>query len=125
MLPAFRDAALWRHYEREFVAVKKESDEAFMEVFAKEFRKAYERQLRDGIKKLNPPADDLPPCCRRRSPPSSAAGRHRGCPISYQTISALQPPGAGGGERSGRASPGPRAPIVGRDQLGVERAAAR
>lgn len=49
LLPAFRDAALWRHYEREFVAVKKESDEAFMEVFAKEFRKAYERQLRDGI----------------------------------------------------------------------------
>jgi type VI secretion system protein len=50
LLPTFRDAALWRHYEREFVAVKKESDEAFMEVFAKEFRKAYERQLREGIK---------------------------------------------------------------------------
>jgi len=49
-LPAFRDAALWRNYEREFVAVKKESDEAFMEVFAKEFRKAYERQLRGGLK---------------------------------------------------------------------------
>jgi len=49
-LPAFRDAALWRNYEREFVAVKKESDEAFMEVFAKEFRKAYERQLRAGLK---------------------------------------------------------------------------
>ena len=28
--------------------MKKESDEAFMEVFAKEFRKAYERQLREG-----------------------------------------------------------------------------
>jgi type VI secretion system protein len=49
LLPAFRDAALWRHYEREFVAVKKESDEAFMAVFAREFRKAYERQLREGI----------------------------------------------------------------------------
>jgi type VI secretion system FHA domain protein len=49
ILPAFRDAALWRNYEREFVAVKKESDEAFMEVFAREFRKAYERQLRAGI----------------------------------------------------------------------------
>ena len=49
LLPAFRDAALWRHYEREFVAVKKESDEAFMEVFAKEFRKAYDRQLREGV----------------------------------------------------------------------------
>ena len=50
LLPAFRDAALWRHYEREFVAVKKESDEAFMEVFAKEFRKAYERALREGTR---------------------------------------------------------------------------
>ena len=49
ILPGARDAALWRNYEREFVAVKKESDEAFMEVFAKEFRKAYERQLRDGL----------------------------------------------------------------------------
>ena len=46
----FRDAALWRFYEQDYVAVKKESDEAFMEVFSKEFRKAYERQLRDGIK---------------------------------------------------------------------------
>lgn len=49
ILPGARDAALWRNYEREFVAVKKESDEAFMEVFSKEFRKAYERQLRDGF----------------------------------------------------------------------------
>ena len=47
ILPGARDAALWRNYEREFVAVKKESDEAFMEVFSKEFRKAYERQLRE------------------------------------------------------------------------------
>ena len=31
--------------------VKNESDEAFMEVFSKEFRKAYERQLRDGFGK--------------------------------------------------------------------------
>jgi type VI secretion system FHA domain protein len=46
ILPNSRDAALWRNYEKEFVAVKKESDEAFMEVFSKEFRKAYERQLR-------------------------------------------------------------------------------
>jgi len=46
----FRDAALWRFYEQDYVAVKKESDEAFMEVFSKEFRKAYERQLRDGLK---------------------------------------------------------------------------
>jgi type VI secretion system protein len=47
ILPGARDAALWRNYEREFDAVKKESDEAFMAVFAKEFRKAYERQLRE------------------------------------------------------------------------------
>ena len=47
ILPGMRDAALWRNYEREFVAVKKESDEAFMEVFSKEFRKAYARQLRE------------------------------------------------------------------------------
>jgi type VI secretion system protein len=47
ILPGMRDAALWRNYEREFAAVKKESDEAFMAVFAKEFRKAYERQLRE------------------------------------------------------------------------------
>ena len=47
ILPAFQDAALWRAYEKEFVAVKKESDEAFMEVLSKEFRKAYERQLRE------------------------------------------------------------------------------
>jgi type VI secretion system FHA domain protein len=46
----FRDAALWRYYEQDYVAVKKESDEAFMEVFSREFRKAYERQLRDGLK---------------------------------------------------------------------------
>jgi predicted component of type VI protein secretion system len=51
IMPAFQDAALWRAYEKEFVAVKKESDEAFMEVFSKEFRKAYERQLREGLEK--------------------------------------------------------------------------
>lgn len=49
ILPALQDAALWRNYEREYVKVKNESDEAFMEVFSKEFRKAYERQLREGF----------------------------------------------------------------------------
>ena len=49
ILPALQDAALWRNYEREYVKVKNESDEAFMEVFAREFRKAYERQLREGF----------------------------------------------------------------------------
>jgi type VI secretion system protein len=51
LLPALHDAALWRNYEREYVKVKNESDEAFMEVFSKEFRKAYERQLKDGFGK--------------------------------------------------------------------------
>ncbi len=49
ILPALQDAALWRNYEREYVKVKNESDEAFMEVFSREFRKAYERQLREGL----------------------------------------------------------------------------
>jgi len=51
IMPSLQDAALWRNYEREYVKVKNESDEAFMEVFSKEFRKAYERQLRDGFGK--------------------------------------------------------------------------
>lgn len=45
VIPAMRDAALWHNYEREFAKVASESDEAFMEVFAKEFRKYYDRQL--------------------------------------------------------------------------------
>jgi type VI secretion system protein len=49
IMPSLQDAALWRNYEREYVKVKNESDEAFMEVFSKEFRKAYERQLREGF----------------------------------------------------------------------------
>ena len=44
ILPAARDAELWRNYEREFGLVAQESDEAFVEVFAKQFRKAYEKQ---------------------------------------------------------------------------------
>ena len=46
ILPAARDAALWQSYEREFSGVAQGSDEAFMDVFAKEFRKAYEEQAR-------------------------------------------------------------------------------
>lgn len=46
VLPAARDAALWQNYEREFSGVAQGSDEAFMDVFAKEFRKAYEEQSR-------------------------------------------------------------------------------
>lgn len=42
ILPTARDAALWNAYEREFGGVVKGSDEAFMDMFAKEFRRAYE-----------------------------------------------------------------------------------
>ncbi len=47
ILPGARDAALWQAYEREFEGVTRGSDEAFMEVFAKEFREAYERIAAD------------------------------------------------------------------------------
>ena len=43
ILPSAREATLWQAYEREFEGVAKGSDEAFMDVFAKEFRAAYER----------------------------------------------------------------------------------
>lgn len=46
ILPTARDAALWHNYEREFELVAQESDEAFLEVFAKQFRKAYEELAR-------------------------------------------------------------------------------
>jgi type VI secretion system FHA domain protein len=42
VLPTARDAELWKAYEKEFSGVAKGSDEAFMDVFAKEFKKAYE-----------------------------------------------------------------------------------
>ena len=44
IMPGARDAALWQAYVREFGGVAQGSDEAFMDVFAKEFRKAYEAQ---------------------------------------------------------------------------------
>lgn len=44
ILPTAKDAALWRAYEREFSGVARGSDEAFMDVFAREFKKAYEEQ---------------------------------------------------------------------------------
>ncbi|WP_326523455.1 type VI secretion system-associated FHA domain protein TagH [Sphingomonas sp.] len=46
IMPGARDAALWQVYEKEFGGVARGSDEAFMDVFAKEFRKAYEDQAR-------------------------------------------------------------------------------
>jgi type VI secretion system FHA domain protein len=48
VIPAMRDAALWHNYEKEFARVASESDEAFMEVFAKEFRKHYQKQIDKG-----------------------------------------------------------------------------
>ncbi|AYV45135.1 type VI secretion system-associated FHA domain protein TagH [Caulobacter flavus] len=39
-----RDAALWRAYEREFDGVAMDSNEAFLDMFAKAFRRAYEDQ---------------------------------------------------------------------------------
>ncbi|WP_420382723.1 type VI secretion system-associated FHA domain protein TagH [Novosphingobium sp.] len=42
IMPGARDAALWAAYEKEFQGVAIGSDEAFMDMFAKEFRIAYE-----------------------------------------------------------------------------------
>ena len=42
ILPGARDAALWAAYEKEFGGVAHGSDEAFMDMFAKEFRRAYD-----------------------------------------------------------------------------------
>lgn len=44
-MPGARDAALWRAYEQEFEGVIRGADEAFMDVFAKEFRTAYEHHV--------------------------------------------------------------------------------
>ncbi|MEG3158919.1 type VI secretion system-associated FHA domain protein TagH [Sphingomonas sp. LB2R24] len=41
MLPGARQAALWQAYEREFDGVAKGSSDAFVELFATEFAKAY------------------------------------------------------------------------------------
>lgn len=46
VLRSQRDAALWQAYEKEFNGVAQDSAEAFLEVFAKEFRKAYEDAAR-------------------------------------------------------------------------------
>ena len=44
IMPGAREAALWKAYEREFSGVAQGSDEAFMDVFAKEFRRAYDEE---------------------------------------------------------------------------------
>lgn len=48
ILPGAREAALWKAYEREFEGVVEGSDEAFMDVFARAFREAYERAASGG-----------------------------------------------------------------------------
>jgi type VI secretion system FHA domain protein len=47
ILPAAREAELWNAYQREFEGVARGSDEAFMDVFAKQFRLAYEKAATD------------------------------------------------------------------------------
>lgn len=44
ILPNAREAALWKAYEKEFGGVAQGSDEAFIDVFAREFRDAYQEQ---------------------------------------------------------------------------------
>jgi type VI secretion system protein len=46
-ISAAREAALWRAYEQEFEGVIRGADEAFMDVFAKEFRTAYEHHVNE------------------------------------------------------------------------------
>lgn len=43
IIPGAAASALWEAYEREFEGVVKGSDEAFMDVFAKAFREAYQK----------------------------------------------------------------------------------
>ena len=47
ILPSAREAELWKAYEREFEGVARGSDEAFMDIFAKEFKTAYEKSAAD------------------------------------------------------------------------------
>jgi type VI secretion system FHA domain protein len=46
LLPGSRDAALWKAYETEFSGVAFDSDEAFMDIFSRQFRQAYDEIAR-------------------------------------------------------------------------------
>lgn len=46
LVPGKREAALWRAYEKQFSGVAEGSAEAFLEIFSKEFRQAYEDAAR-------------------------------------------------------------------------------
>ena len=45
VLPGSREATLWRAYETEFRAFADESEAAYLDLFAKHFKKAYERNI--------------------------------------------------------------------------------
>ena len=45
VLPGARDAALWQAYEAEFSALASESEAAYLDLFAKNFRMAYARNI--------------------------------------------------------------------------------
>ena len=45
LLPGARDAALWQAYEAEFTGLADETEAAYLDVFAKNFKKAYTRNL--------------------------------------------------------------------------------
>lgn len=45
LLPGSREAALWRAFEGEYKALAHESEAAYLDLFAKNFRKAYERNI--------------------------------------------------------------------------------
>jgi type VI secretion system FHA domain protein len=47
IIPSARDAALWEAYQKEFEGVARGSDEAFLDVFAKAFKEAYEKAAGD------------------------------------------------------------------------------
>jgi len=47
ILPSARNAALWDAYQREFEGVARGSDEAFLDIFAKAFKDAYEKAASD------------------------------------------------------------------------------
>ena len=45
LLPGSREAALWRAFETEYKALAIESEAAYLDLFAKNFKKAYERNI--------------------------------------------------------------------------------
>ncbi|MND04848.1 hypothetical protein D3C83_253040 [compost metagenome] len=47
ILPSARNSALWEAYQKEFEGVARGSDEAFLDVFAKAFKAAYEKAAAD------------------------------------------------------------------------------